>query len=216
MACITEAACGFPNGSGTIPPENGMLSEILGERGWNTYIVGKWHLTPTDEMNVASTRPRVRAVLRLPRRGDQPVAETNQWYPELVYDNHPVDQPRSPEEGYYLLLEVADALVLLCLRVFSLLRLSAHSPACVVRAAAHHGRAQQRASARKHDCPLGCAQWERASDAFGQGDAEGDHEFRCGRHDPGHADLWGDGAQHAEELVGRAAGIQRVAYLPQV
>ncbi len=26
MACITEAAIGFPNASGTIPPENGMLS----------------------------------------------------------------------------------------------------------------------------------------------------------------------------------------------
>ena len=33
MACITEAAIGFPNASGTVPPENGMLSEILGERG---------------------------------------------------------------------------------------------------------------------------------------------------------------------------------------
>jgi arylsulfatase A-like enzyme len=42
MACITEAASGFPNASGTIPPENGMISEILGEQGWNTYIVGKW------------------------------------------------------------------------------------------------------------------------------------------------------------------------------
>jgi arylsulfatase len=29
-------------------------------------------------------------------------AETNQWYPDLVYDNHPVEQPRSPEEGYHL------------------------------------------------------------------------------------------------------------------
>ena len=28
MACITEAAIGFPNASGTIPPENGMISEI--------------------------------------------------------------------------------------------------------------------------------------------------------------------------------------------
>src|SRR3954463_3022959 len=35
MACITEAAVGFPNASGTIPPENGMLPEILGELGWN-------------------------------------------------------------------------------------------------------------------------------------------------------------------------------------
>ena len=55
MACITEAAIGFPNASGTIPPENGMLPEILGELGWNTYMVGKWHLCPDDEMNLAST-----------------------------------------------------------------------------------------------------------------------------------------------------------------
>src|SRR6266849_3089422 len=38
MAWITEAAVGFPNASGTVPPENGMLPEILGERGWNTYM----------------------------------------------------------------------------------------------------------------------------------------------------------------------------------
>jgi len=56
MACITEGASGFENASGTIPPENGMLPEILGERGWNTYMVGKWHLCPTVEMNLASTR----------------------------------------------------------------------------------------------------------------------------------------------------------------
>jgi len=56
MACITEASSGFRNASGTIPPENGMLSEILGELGWNTYMVGKWHLCPTVEMNLASTR----------------------------------------------------------------------------------------------------------------------------------------------------------------
>jgi arylsulfatase A-like enzyme len=28
-------------------------------------------------------------------------AETNQWYPDPVYDNHPVDQPTTPEEGYH-------------------------------------------------------------------------------------------------------------------
>jgi arylsulfatase A-like enzyme len=35
-------------------------------------------------------------------------AETNQWYPDLVYDNHPVDQPRSPEEGYHLTDDITD------------------------------------------------------------------------------------------------------------
>ena len=32
MACITECASGFPNASGLIPPENGMLSEILASK----------------------------------------------------------------------------------------------------------------------------------------------------------------------------------------
>ena len=34
--------------------------------------------------------------------------ETNQWYPDLVYDNHPVAQPKSPEEGYHLTVDLTD------------------------------------------------------------------------------------------------------------
>jgi len=108
MACITEAAVGFPNASGTIPPENGMVSEILGELGWNTYIVGKWHLCPTVEMNLASTRRNWPTGRGFERFYGFLGAETNQWYPELVYDNHPVDQPKSPEEGYHFTADVTD------------------------------------------------------------------------------------------------------------
>jgi arylsulfatase len=108
MACITEAAVGFPNASGTVPPENGMLSEILGERGWNTYFVGKWHLCPTDEMNLAATRRNWPTGRGFERCYGFLGAETNQWYPGLVYDNHPVDQPRSPEEGYHLTEDITD------------------------------------------------------------------------------------------------------------
>ena len=99
MACITEAAIGFPNASGTIPPENGMLPEILGELGWNTYMVGKWHLCPTDEMNLASTRRNWPTGRGFERFYGFLGAETNQWYPDLVYDNHPVDQPRIARGG---------------------------------------------------------------------------------------------------------------------
>ena len=108
MACITEAAIGFPNASGTIPPENGMLSEILGELGWNTYMVGKWHLCPEDEMNLASTRRNWPTGRGFERWYGFLGAETSQWYPDLVYDNHPVDQPRSPEEGYHLTDDITD------------------------------------------------------------------------------------------------------------
>ena len=99
MACITEAAVGFPNASGTIPPENGMISEILGERGWNTYIVGKWHLCPTVEMNIASTRRNWPSGRGFERFYGFLGAETNQWYPDLIYDNHPVDQPKAAPAG---------------------------------------------------------------------------------------------------------------------
>ena len=81
MACITEAAIGFPNASGTIPPENGTLSEILNELGWNTYMVGKWHLCPDDEMNLASTRRNWPSGRGFERWYGFLGAETNQWYP---------------------------------------------------------------------------------------------------------------------------------------
>ena len=108
MACITEAAIGFPNGSGTIPPENGMLSEILVERGWNTYITGKWHLCPEAEMNVASPRRNWPTGRGFERFYGFLGAETNQWFPDLVYDNHPTDQPAPPEDGYHLTDDLTD------------------------------------------------------------------------------------------------------------
>ena len=34
--------------------------------------------------------------------------ETNQWYPDLVEDNHYVEQPYGPEEGYHFSKDLAD------------------------------------------------------------------------------------------------------------
>jgi arylsulfatase len=108
MACITEAAIGFPNASGVIPRENAMISEILAEQGWNTYMVGKWHLCAEAEMNLASTRRNWPIGRGFERFYGFLGAETNQWYPELVYDNHPVDQPKSPEDGYHFTEDITD------------------------------------------------------------------------------------------------------------
>ena len=59
MATITEAASGFPSSNGHIPFECATIAEVLGERGWNTYMTGKWHLTAEDEMNMASRKRAV-------------------------------------------------------------------------------------------------------------------------------------------------------------
>jgi arylsulfatase A-like enzyme len=108
MACITEASDGYPNMNGHIPFECGTLPEVLGERGWNTYMVGKWHLTAQDEMNLASRKTQWPLGRGFERFYGFLGAETNQWFPDLVYDNHPVDQPSSPEEGYHLSVDLTD------------------------------------------------------------------------------------------------------------
>ena len=70
---------GFPGYWGRPPRENGFLSEILRANGYATYAVGKWHLSPEDETNMAGSRadlaarPRLRPLVRLPRRRDAPV-----------------------------------------------------------------------------------------------------------------------------------------------
>jgi arylsulfatase len=108
MATITEAASGFPSSNGHIPFECATIAEVLGERGWNTYMVGKWHLTAEDEMNLASRKSHWPVGRGFERFYGFLGAESNQWYPDLVYDNHPVDQPYSPEEGYHLTVDLTD------------------------------------------------------------------------------------------------------------
>jgi arylsulfatase len=108
MACITEATSGFPNANGHIPFECANIAEVLCERGWNTYHVGKWHLCAEDEMNLASSRRQWPLGRGFERYYGFLGGETNQWYPDLVYDNHPVTQPRSPEEGYHLTTDLTD------------------------------------------------------------------------------------------------------------
>ncbi len=108
MACISEAASGFPNANAHIPFECATIPEVLGERGWNTYMVGKWHLCAEDEMNLASIKHQWPLGRGFERFYGFLGAETNQWYPDLCYDNHPVEQPKSPEEGYHFTTDITD------------------------------------------------------------------------------------------------------------
>src|SRR6059058_1628018 len=55
MACITEGSTGFPGSHGHLPFECATLAEMLVERGYNTYSLGKWHLSPQEETNMAGS-----------------------------------------------------------------------------------------------------------------------------------------------------------------
>jgi len=102
MACITEFATGYPGYNATIPKENGFLSEILAQHGYACYALGKWHLTPDDETNMAATKERWPLGRGFERFYGFLGGHSDQFDPNLIYDNHPVNPPKTPEEGYHL------------------------------------------------------------------------------------------------------------------
>jgi arylsulfatase len=108
MACITEGSTGYPGGNGYIPFENGFLSEMLLQHGYNTYALGKWHLTPADQISAAGPYDRWPLGRGFERFYGFLGGETHQYYPELVYDNHTVEAEKTPEEGYHLTENLVD------------------------------------------------------------------------------------------------------------
>jgi arylsulfatase A-like enzyme len=102
MAGITEISTGYPGYNGYIPFENGFISEILQQKGYNTYAVGKWHLTPANEISGAGPYNRWPLARGFERYYGFLGGDTNQYYPDLTFDNHSVRPPKTPQEGYHL------------------------------------------------------------------------------------------------------------------
>ena len=108
VACIMEFATGFPGYDGRMPFQNGMLSEMLLEHGYNTFCTGKWHLAPAEESTPAGPFHRWPLGRGFERFYGFMGGETSQWFPDLIYDNHSVSQPKPVEEGYHLDEDLVD------------------------------------------------------------------------------------------------------------
>jgi arylsulfatase len=108
MACVTECATGFPGSDGRIPLENGFLSEMLTPHGYAAYAVGKWHLTPDEDNTMGASRERWPLGRGFERFYGFLGGETDQYEPDLVYDNHVVPPPRTAAEGYHLTEDLTD------------------------------------------------------------------------------------------------------------
>ena len=121
MGRIVEFASGFPGYDATMPKANGFLSEVLVRNGYATFAVGKWHLAPAPEMAMGAPRERWPLGRGFERFYGFLGGETDQYHPDLVHDNHQVDAPGPPEEGYHLSEDLADRAIgyLADLRAFS-------------------------------------------------------------------------------------------------
>lgn len=102
VGIIQEMSTGYPGYNGMVPRENGFLSEMLLAEGYATFAIGKWHLTLASEYASGASKARWPLSRGFERYYGFLGGKTNQWVPTLVYDNHYIDPPRRPEEGYHL------------------------------------------------------------------------------------------------------------------
>jgi arylsulfatase A-like enzyme len=108
MGRVADLAIGYPGYWGRPPRENGYLSEILQAAGYACYAVGKWHLSPEDETNMAASRSTWPLARGFDRWYGFHGGETHQFVPALFHDNHAVRPPRSVSDGYHLTEDLAD------------------------------------------------------------------------------------------------------------
>lgn len=108
MRMLSNLDTGFPSGRGFITPRAATIAEILRDRGFNTMCVGKWHLAPTEHTSAAGQYDQWPLGRGFERFYGFLEAETDCFHPELTYDNHAVDPPCTPEQGYHLTSDLVD------------------------------------------------------------------------------------------------------------
>jgi arylsulfatase len=108
VGCLANFDSGYPGYRGKIAREAGTLAEMLREHAYRNYMVGKWHVTPLTETGATGPFdgwPLGRGFDRFYGFLD---AETDQFSPELVSDNTPIDPPGTFATGYHLTSDLID------------------------------------------------------------------------------------------------------------
>jgi arylsulfatase len=108
MGAITEGANGFPGYSCQLPPQAATMAQILNDNGWSTFWLGKDHNVPETDLSAGANKSQWPLQQGFDRFYGFIGGETNQFYPDLTEDNHAIEQPYGPEQGYHLSKDLAD------------------------------------------------------------------------------------------------------------
>ena len=91
MGLFPETAVDLPGYDARIPASKGNVAEVLHENGYNTYAVGKWHLTPVDEATPAGPFNRWPTGKGFEHYYGFLYGETDQWQPQLIEETNRVE-----------------------------------------------------------------------------------------------------------------------------
>lgn len=108
MRSVSNFDTGFPNMRGAIPKSAATLPEILRENGYATFAAGKWHLAPMSECSAAGPFGNWPLQRGFDRYYGFLQGETDQFHPELTHDNHHIDPPYTPEQGYHVSEDITE------------------------------------------------------------------------------------------------------------
>ena len=106
MGSLANYDLGFDGYRGSISRSAALMPEILREQGWNSFAVGKWHLTPMHHTGPAGPFrqwPTQRGFDRFYGFMD---GAMNHWEPFLTEDNHHIPTPEI--DGYHLTTDLTD------------------------------------------------------------------------------------------------------------
>ncbi len=108
MRALSNFDSGYPHLRGHISNHAATVAEVLRDEGFATFAVGKWHLCPMDNASAAGPYDQWPCQRGFDRFYGFLEGETDQFHPELVYDNHSVVPPAGPDEGYHLTEDLVD------------------------------------------------------------------------------------------------------------
>ena len=111
MRSVSNFRSGFPSLLGHVSTKTATVAEVLRDQGYATFAVGKWHLAPMEECSAAGPFDQWPLGRGFDRFYGFLDGETDQFHPELVSDNHIVEPPAGPADGYHVSADLVDQLL---------------------------------------------------------------------------------------------------------
>ncbi len=108
MRAVSNFTTGFPHMTGQISNHAATIAEVLGDEGYATLAVGKWHLAPMEQCSAAGPFDQWPLQRGFDRFYGFLDGETDQFSPNLTYDNHHIDAPATAEDGYHVSEDIID------------------------------------------------------------------------------------------------------------
>ena len=105
---VADSASGYPGYNSIWPKSTVSTAEVLRENGYSTAAFGKWHNTPSWEINPTGPFDHWPTSLGFEYYYGFLAGASSQWEPRLYRNTTAVETPSTPEQGYHLTTDLTN------------------------------------------------------------------------------------------------------------